>query len=92
MNGKGMSVAPAWRDLPFFLIPKRLKHKFPGARGSSDLYCFTLGEGPFTDGSVADGLDLKIDSPTHGLVVPRISVPLDQYQRDLADTRDRWIV
>ena len=92
LNGKGMSVAPSWRDLPFFLIPKRLKEKFPGARGSSALYCFTLGEGPFTNGPVAKGLDLKIDAPKHGVVVPRVSVALDQYQTDLAKTRDRWIV
>ena len=36
LNGKGMSVAPAWRDLPYFLISKRLRHVFPAARGSLD--------------------------------------------------------
>ncbi len=92
LNGKKMSVAPSWRDLPFFLIPKRLKEKFPGARGSSVLYCFRFGEGPFADGPVAEGLDLKIDGPKHGLVAPRVSVALDQYQMDLARTQDRWFV
>ena len=92
LNGKGMSVAPSWRDLPIFIISKRLKDKVPGARGAPGLYCFTLREGPFTDGPVADGLDLKIDAPKHGLVVRRVAISLDQYQRDLANTRELWIV
>jgi hypothetical protein len=92
LNAKGMSVAPAWRDLPYFLIPKRLKAIFPAARGSSELYCFTTGEGNFADGPIADGLDLKTDSPKHGVVVPRASVPLDQFQSDLAKTRASWVI
>ncbi len=78
MNGKGMSVAPAWRDLPIFLISNRLRDKVPGARGAAGLHCFTFGTGPFADGPVAEGLDLKVDSPKHGLVVPRVSVPLHE--------------
>jgi hypothetical protein len=92
LNRKGMSVAPAWRDLPFFLISKRLKSQFPGARGARDVYCFTLGAGPFADGPVADGLELLVDTFTHGVVVPRIAVPLSEYQRDIANTRDYWVI
>jgi len=92
LNAKGMSVAPAWRDLPYFLISKRLKAQFPAARGASDLYCFTMGEGAFADGPIAPGLDLKKDDPKHGVVVPQVSVPLDQYQADLANTRDGWMI
>jgi hypothetical protein len=92
LNGKGMSVAPAWRDLPYFLVPKRLKDRFPAARGRSDLYGFTMGDGPFANGRVAIGLDLEVKSPTHGVVVPQASVPLDQFQRDLANTRSHWII
>jgi hypothetical protein len=92
LNGKGMSVAPTWRDLPIFLISKRLRDKIPGARGAPGLYCFRHGAGPFADGPVAHGLDLKIDAPNHGLVVPQSSVPLDQYQLHLANTRSHWIV
>jgi hypothetical protein len=92
LNGKGMSVAPAWRDLPPHLVSKRLRSKFPDARGSPHLRCFTMGEGPFQDGPVADGLDLKRDTPKHGVIVPRVSVPLDQYQSDLANTRDHWVI
>ncbi len=92
LNGKGLSVAPTWRDLPIFLISKRLKDKFPGARGASDLYCFVHGTGPFADGAVADGLDLQVDTLIHGVVVPRVAVPLNQYQLDLARTRDEWVI
>ena len=88
LNFKGMSVAPSWRDLPYFLISKRLKNQFPAARRPIDVFCFTMGEGPFAEGPVADRLDLKIDTPKHGVVVPRLSVPLDQYQADLANTRN----
>jgi hypothetical protein len=92
LNGKGMSVAPAWRDLPYFLVSRRLRDRFPAARGGSDLYCFTMGDGPFVDGNVAVGLDLKVDGPTHGVVVPQACVPLDQFQADLANTRDEWTI
>lgn len=92
LNGKGMSVAPSWRDLPYFLISRRLKHQFPAARGSADLYCFTMGEGVFADGPIAAGLELKTDSTSHGVVIPRDSVQLTQYQSDLANTLDHWII
>ena len=92
LNDKGMSVAPAWRDLPPHLVPKGLRSKFPDARGSPHLRCFTMGEGPFQDGPVAEGLDLKRDTPKHGLIVPRASVLLDQFQTDLASTRDHWVI
>src|SRR3954449_5051421 len=55
LNGKGMSVVPTWRDLPFFLIPKRLRPLVPSARGASDTFCFTTGVGPFGDGELAPG-------------------------------------
>lgn len=90
LNGKGMSVAPAWRSLPYFLIPERLKDKVPRARGSDGLSCFTMGEGPFADGPVADGLDLLVDKPNRGVVAPHGLVPIDVYQADLAATRDSW--
>jgi hypothetical protein len=92
LNGKGMSVAPSWRALPPHLVPKRLKDKFPRARGSVELRCFTMGDGPFQDGPIADDLDFKRDTPRHGLIVPRTSVSLDQYQTDLANTRDLWVI
>jgi hypothetical protein len=93
LNNRRMSVAPAWRKLPTHLISRRLRPKFPGAAGKKDdIYCFTLGEGPFSDGPIALCLDLKVDRPNHGLVVPHDLVPLDQYQTDLANTRHGWII
>ena len=90
LNGKGMSVAPAWRSLPYFLIPERLNDKVSRARGSNQLRCFTMGEGPFADSPVTDALELLVDKPNHGVVAPRGLGPLDDYQADLAATRDAW--
>jgi hypothetical protein len=92
LNNKGMSVVPTWRDLPYFLVPKRLSDKVLGARGAVNTFCFTMGEGPFGDAPVAPGLDLKVDRPTHGNVVPHALVPLEQFQADLARTRDGWTI
>ena len=92
LNGKGMSVAPSWRALPPWLISIRLKDKFPIARGATNLFCFTMGEGPFENGPVSDDLDLLVEKPTHGLVAPREFVPLAQFLSDLSRTRDHWII
>jgi hypothetical protein len=90
LNGRGMSVAPAWRDLPPHRISKRLRDKFPNARGPLDMHCFCMGGGPFSDGPVTDALELRVDRPDHGVVAPREFVPIDRYQADLAATRDLW--
>ncbi len=90
MNGKGMSVAPAWRDLPIHLISKRLKSIFPAARGRMDVYCFTTGQGDFANGELSESLNLSVDRPEHGVVAPASSMSITQYQDALADTRDSW--
>ena len=90
VNGKGMSVSPAWRVMSIFRIPKRLKDKVQGARGSNNTYCFRFGMGPFQAGEFAAGLELMPDSPTHGCVIPAQLVPLSQYEIDLAATRADW--
>ncbi len=92
VNGKGMSVAPTMRSMPIFRIPKRLRDKVPGARGSADTFCFRTGTGPFHEGEFAAGLNLVPDSQTHGCVTPAQSVPLGQYESDLAATRGDWQV
>ncbi len=51
-NTGGMSVAPEWRKLPSFLIPRRLKPLLPDACGSNKLVCWTMGEGRFEEGDV----------------------------------------
>ena len=92
LNGKGMSVAPTWRDLPPFRLSKRLRDKLPDARGAPDIRCFTMGNGPFQDGALTGDLDLKQDDPKHGVVVPRTPIPIAEYQSNLASTRDLWMV
>ncbi len=78
LNGKGMSVAPGWRVLPFFLIPKRLVDKVPAARGSSSLYCFAMGDGGFQNGKISKDLALRLDSATYGVVVPQTLISVDR--------------
>ncbi len=90
LNGKGLSVAPNWRELPFFLIPKRLQHQVKAARGSASLFCFTMGDGAFADDRVAEQLSLRVDRPNHGCVVPSQLVSVERFQADLAATRDDW--
>ena len=60
--------------------------------GRHDLYCFALGTGAFVNGPVADGLDLVVDTPRHGVIAPPIPVTLSQFQADLAKTRDEWVI
>tara|TARA_R110001592_G_scaffold349164_1_gene643918 strand:- start:98494 stop:98913 length:420 start_codon:yes stop_codon:yes gene_type:complete len=90
LNNKGMSVAPRWRDLPIFLISKRLIDKVPGARGSSNLYCFTMGGGNFQDGDVSESLTLRVDSKSHGVICPMSLMRLADYEIELASTREQW--
>src|SRR5438270_13894747 len=70
VNGKGMSVAPNWRDININRIPKRLRPIMKGAGGSNSTFCFRFGNGPFQQGSFAHGLTLEPDSATHGNVAP----------------------
>jgi hypothetical protein len=86
----GMSVAPAWRDLPLHRIPRRLKHLEPKASGNNQYECWKMGEGPFVAGAVAEGLSLRIDRSTHGLVEPAFAMSSREYQESLAATRDQW--
>lgn len=92
LDGSGMSVAPAWRDLDLHRIPKRLKTIVPGARGSNNTYCFTTGSGPFQRGQFAQGLELIPDTETHAAVAPAAIVPLATYEADLAATRSDWVI
>lgn len=91
-NGMGMSVSPSWRAISIMRIPKRLRDKVPGARGSSSTHCFKYGSGPFQVGTFAAGLNLVPNTPTHGCVTPAQQVPLATYENDLAATRADWEV
>ena len=90
VNGKGMSVAPNWRDINVNRIPKRLRPIVPGAGGSNNTFCFRTGNGAFVQGAFANGLTLEPDSATHGNVAPAQVVPLATYEADLAATRPDW--
>jgi hypothetical protein len=90
VNGKGMSVAPTWRDINVNRIPKRLRPIVPGAGGSNNTFCFRTGNGAFVQGAFANGLTLEPDSATHGNVAPAQVVPLASYEADIAATRPDW--
>jgi hypothetical protein len=88
----GMSVNPSLADCPPHLVPKRLRHLMPEARGSERNFVWRMGEGPYVRGPVADGLDLRPDRPGHGLVDPASPMSLDSYLAAIVVTRDRWDV
>jgi hypothetical protein len=90
VNGKGMSVAPNWRNISRVRIPKRLRSIVPGAGGSNNTFCFRAGEGPFVQGTFASGITLEPDSPVHGNLAPAMVVPLGTYEADIAATRRDW--
>lgn len=88
----GMSVAPSLRSLPSHLIPKRLRLLAPDAIGSNTSSIWCHGDGAFLDASiVAPHLELRVDSPDHGVVAPASTMPLADYQQALAATRPNWI-
>jgi hypothetical protein len=90
LDGQGLSVSPGWRVINPNFIPRRLKHLVPRARGSNNDCCFRSGEGAFVAEPFASGIELVPDSATHGPLAPAAVVPLDDYQSDLAATRDTW--
>jgi hypothetical protein len=88
----GMSVAPSWRDLPLHRIPRRLKDIVPSAAGSNDDACWRMGNGPFIEAAVADGLVLKPDQPSHANVEPNETMSLARFCDRLASTREHWAI
>jgi hypothetical protein len=89
-RGEGLSVAPDWRSLPPFKIPKRLRHLAKDARGKDALFCWVMGTGPFAAAEVQEGLRLHPDSSTHGVLEPACTMHIDEFQRRLGGTRDAW--
>jgi hypothetical protein len=91
----GMSVAPAWRLLPVHRIPRRLRARFPRAAGKNQRSLWRMGDGPFTDGPLADRLLFRPDPEKparHGFVEPRARMPAGDYQAALAATRGQWAI
>jgi hypothetical protein len=91
-NTGGMSVAPNWRDLPIHRIPRRLKHIISSATGSNEDACWRMGDGPFIEDRVAEGLILRPDRATHGNVEPSELMSLIHYRGLLALTQQNWNV
>jgi hypothetical protein len=90
----GMSVAPAWRNLPLHLISRRLQRFVPRARGHDDLVCWRLGQGEFKGADVSADLVLRPDPSKpneHGFVEPSQVMTAAAYQGALAATRDTWV-
>jgi hypothetical protein len=88
----GMSVAPDWKLLPAWRIPRRLAHIVPKARGRNEDACWRLGRYPFVPGPITEQLQLVSDGPTHGVVEPAFEMSFNQYQLALASTKDEWII
>jgi hypothetical protein len=94
LNGKGMSVARNWRNLPPHLVPRRLRPVLSTAAGSNQLSCYKLGDGPFQAGAINDRLILilKAHDPRSGNVVPSQLGQVQEFQDDLAATRSDWSI
>lgn len=93
--GKGMSVAPHWKVLPLHRIPRRLGKEFPEVRraaGKDQDFCWKMGEGPFTNSRVEDGLSLFVDGPRHGVVEPSQVMSAGGFLAALVATHGSWVV
>jgi hypothetical protein len=90
--GEGLSVAPSLAAMPQVLVPRRLRDKRPGARGSDTLQVFSLGGEGFVRAPVGDSLELLPTSSNHGVVQPVGPVPVAHYQEHLAATQAFWRV
>lgn len=88
----GMSVAPAWRELPHFLIPRRLKHLNRNATGNNSLRCWCMGAGAFVDSPIAEKICLRIDpkNARHGFVEPSVRMHKEEFQAAIAATNEFW--
>jgi hypothetical protein len=87
-----MSVAPDWKLLPPWRIPRRLAHIVPQACGRNEDACWRFGQGSFVADSIGELLRFVPDRPTHGVVEPAYEMPLGNYQTALADTQDHWVI
>lgn len=87
----GMSVRPSLSDIPFFLLPKRLRHLNRDAGGSNNNIVWMMGQGPFISSPVTPDLELRPDRPDHGLLEPAAKMSVEYYQQALWATQKVWI-
>jgi hypothetical protein len=93
-NTGGMSVAPEWRKLPDHLIPRRLKHLIPRARGRDDLVCWRLDDLEFFDGQPIGLSVLRVDPAqldNHGFIEPASLMSIAEFQSALSSTCEDWV-
>lgn len=94
LNGKGLSVFRSLHDLedlPCRLVPVRLRSIVPAAAGPSDARIWSLGDGAFESGMIAEQLNLSAEpAKIHGTIVPQSLMSLASYQQSLAATRAQW--
>lgn len=89
----GMSVSPSLETLPPHRLPRRLRSRFPEASGSNRLHCWSMGDGPFVFGGVAESLVLRLDPDDperHGFVEPERRMPVEEYEAAITATRVQW--
>lgn len=92
-NTGGMSVAPSWRLLAPWRIPRRLNNSGAlKATESNSLRCWTMGLGSFESGEIAAGLRLRVDGARHGMIEPALRVPFALYEELLEATRMNWVI
>lgn len=93
-GGGGMSVSPTLRQVPPFLLPRRLKTQLGlrEAKAPDDWQVFRLGSGLFQAGAVGPDLILRPDRDDHGVIEPARVVSVPDYQACLASTKDAWTV
>ncbi|UQA54985.1 hypothetical protein [Polyangium aurulentum] len=90
----GMSVSPSLRQLPYFLIPRRLDETLGlrGAKAPNDWCVWRMGIGPFIGAAVGPDLFLRPDGDDHGLLEPSRVMLASDYQTFLGGTRDAWVI
>ncbi len=96
-NTGGMSVSPSLETMTPLRIPRRLREKFPErfpfAKGSNQLHYWSMGEGAFVAGPVAEKLVLRADTGVpvkHAVVEPEQMMPVADYEAAIAATQNQW--
>jgi hypothetical protein len=90
---QGMSVSRSLRELPSFLIPRRLRATLGIAKasGQNTAAVWSMGSGPYVDSPMQSLLQLRIvHASAHGLVEPSAVTPLALYEQAIEGTRDHW--
>jgi hypothetical protein len=77
-NTKGMSVSLSIESLPAFRRPSKF-----GGTGKDSLW-------QIDDKNIMGDLQAVQDSPTHVSILPRVTMSLERYEAELANTQNDW--